>query len=57
MEIREPNNADHVIGHLDFGEQLRLWQACTYVQTCQSLSCSHTQRMEVDEDSDHNFDL
>ena len=40
-------------------EQRRLWRVCAYAyaQTHQSLRCSHTQSMDVDEGSDQSLDI
>ena len=39
------------------GEQLRFRRGCAYAQTRQSIRCSHTQTIDVDEGSDQNLDL
>ena len=36
----------------DIGEHPRLRRACAYAQSRQSLRCSHTESMEVDEPSE-----
>ena len=41
-------------GTYRIGEQRRLRRDCASAQSRQSLRCSHTQRMEVDEGSDQN---
>ena len=41
---------DYGICHI--GDERRLRWACTFAQSCQSLHCSHTWSMEVDEGSD-----
>ena len=38
-------------------EERRLRLACANVQAHQSICCSHTQSMDVDEDSEQNVDL
>ena len=44
-------------GAYRIGVQLRLRRACAYAQPRQSLRCSHTQNLDVVEDSDQNEDL
>ena len=44
-------------GTYHIGDQRRLWQACTSMQSCQSLRCSHTWSMEVDEGSHQKSDI
>ena len=38
-------------------DQRRLKRACAIAQTRQSLRCSHTQSIDIDEDSDQKIDL
>ena len=44
-------------GTYHIGNQWRLRRACASAQTCQSLCCSHTWGMEVDEGSDQKSDI
>ena len=39
------------------GDQRRLRQACASAQSCQSLRCSHTWSMEIDEEFDQKSDI
>ena len=43
--------------HDPINKQRMLRGICANVQTGQSLCCSHTQYMDVDEGSDQNLDL
>ena len=44
-------------GTYHIGDQWRLRRACVSAQSCKSLCCSHTWRMEVDKRSDQKSDI
>ena len=55
MQIKWASSWDY--GSYHIGDQRRLRRACASAQSRQSLRCSHTWTMEIDEGSDQNSDI